>query len=225
VTEGRFRKQFRTVPRDAWNDNMVPLHEFLTLEADDREGKFPFIWAVNAKNRLIRVIPAAPLVRSCEDRRNFWRMLKSLAGVREQVGTADADQVRAEFAQSLAARLMEMAASGTLLDAAPSISAPIAVPAIAAPGLTNGAATGDYTAPWIDSAQCTSCDECIGINPKIFAYDENKHAFVKNAKGGPYKDLVRAAEKCTAQVIHPGTPFDPKEKDADKLIKRAAKYN
>jgi pyruvate-ferredoxin/flavodoxin oxidoreductase len=120
---------------------------------------------------------------------------------------------------------MEMAASGTLLDAAPSISAPIAVPAIAAPGLTNGAATGDYTAPWIDSAQCTSCDECIGINPKIFAYDENKHAFVKNAKGGPYKDLVRAAEKCTAQVIHPGTPFDPKEKDADKLIKRAAKYN
>ena len=225
VTEGRFRKQFRTVPRDAWNDNMVPLHEFLTLEADDREGKFPFIWAVNAKNRLIRVIPAAPLVRSCEDRRNFWRMLKSLAGVREQVGTADADQVRAEFAQSLAARLMEMAASGTLLDAAPSISAPIAVPAIAAPGLTNGAATGDYTAPWIDSAQCTSCDECLGINPKIFAYDENKHAFVKNAKGGPYKDLVRAAEKCTAQVIHPGTPFDPKEKDADKLIKRAAKYN
>ena len=79
--------------------------------------------------------------------------------------------------------------------------------------------------PWIDSAQCTSCDECIGINPKIFAYDENKHAFVKNAKGGPYKDLVRAAEKCTAQVIHPGTPFDPKEKDIDKLIKRAAKYN
>ena len=45
------------------------------------------------------------------------------------------------------------------------------------------------------------------------------------AKGGPYKDLVRAAEKCTAQVIHPGTPFDPKEKDVDKLLKRAAKYN
>jgi hypothetical protein len=81
VTEGRFRKQFRTVPRDAWNDNMVPLHEYLELDGDDDEGKFPFIWAVNAKNRLIRVIPAEPLVKSCEDRRNFWRMLKSLAGV------------------------------------------------------------------------------------------------------------------------------------------------
>ena len=223
VTEGRFRKQFRSVPRDAWNDNMVPLHEYLKLEGDDREGKFPYIWAVNAKNRLIRVIPAEPLVRSCEDRRNFWRMLKSLAGVREQVGTADADQVRAEFAQTLAARLMEMAANGTLLDGPPVAIAPASVAVIAAPA--NGHANGDYTAPWIDSAQCTSCDECIGINPKIFAYDDNKHAFVKNPKGGPYKDLVRAAEKCTAQVIHPGTPFDPKEKDADKLMKRAAKYN
>ena len=100
--------------------------------------------------------------------------------------------------------------------------APLAVAASAAPQ----AADGDgYIAPWIDSAQCTSCDECIGINPKIFAYDENKHAQIKNAKGGPYKDLVRAAEKCTAQVIHPGTPFNAKEKDLDKLTARAAKYN
>ena len=60
VTEARFRKQFRTVPRDAWNDNMVPLAEFLELAAEDREGKFPYIWAVDKKNRLIRVIPAEP---------------------------------------------------------------------------------------------------------------------------------------------------------------------
>ena len=65
----------------------------------------------------------------------------------------------------------------------------------------------------------------MNINSKIFAYDADKHAYIKDAKGGPYKDLVRAAEKCTAQVIHPGTPFDPKEKDADKLLKRAAKFN
>ena len=72
---------------------------------------------------------------------------------------------------------------------------------------------------------CTSCNECININNRIFAYDADKHAYVKDARGGPYKDLVRAAEKCTAQVIHPGTPLDPKEKDLDKLLKRAAKYN
>jgi len=65
----------------------------------------------------------------------------------------------------------------------------------------------------------------MNINNKIFAYDGDKHAYIKNAKGGPYKDLVRAAEKCTAQVIDLGTPWDPKEKDIDKLLKRAAKYN
>jgi len=27
ITEGRFRKQFRMVPRDAWNENMTPLVE------------------------------------------------------------------------------------------------------------------------------------------------------------------------------------------------------
>ncbi len=227
VTEGRFRKQFRTVPRDAWNDNMVPLTEYLDLSTDDRDGKFPFIWAVNLKNRLIRVIPAAPLVRSCEDRRNFWRMLKSLAGVREVVSSVPADQVRAEFAQSVAAKLLEWAGGGAVPPAAP-----VAIPAASAPltaipaAVPAPAAGGEgYIAPWIESANCTSCDECIGINRKIFAYDEHKHAYVKDPKGGPYKDLVRAAEKCTAQIIHPGTPADPNEKDADKLLKRAAKYN
>ena len=217
VTEARFRKQFRTVPRDAWNDNMVALDEYLELDGDGREGKFPYIWAVNAKNRLIRVIPAAPIVRSCEDRRNFWRVLKSLAGVREPVAEPDIEQIRAEVTQTLMSRLMEF--SGT----AP---ARVAVLPSAPVAAANGdAAEGDYIAPWIDSAQCTSCDECIGINSKIFAYDERKHAYVKNPKGGSYKDLVRAAEKCTAQVIHPGTPFDSKEKDLDKLIQRAARYN
>jgi len=115
--------------------------------------------------------------------------------------------------------LLELAGGGPLpaevAPTAPALPAPLAAPA----------GNGDYIAPWIDSAQCTSCDECIGINPKIFAYDDHKHAYVKNANGGPYKDLVRAAERCTAQVIHPGTPADPKEKDLDKLLKRAAKYN
>jgi pyruvate-ferredoxin/flavodoxin oxidoreductase len=48
---------------------------------------------------------------------------------------------------------------------------------------------------------------------------------VKDPRGGPYKDLVRAAEKCTAQVIHPGLPADRSEKDIDKLIKRAERFN
>jgi len=245
ITEGRFRKQFRTAPRDTWNENMVPLAEYLDLAEDDREGKFPYVWAVDKKNRLIRVIPAMPIVRACEDRRNFWRMLKSLASVRTTVDEGQiAEQIRAEFAQTLAARLLQMAGGGQLLAAAglPAIQAapgssasPAGIAsraAIASPGASAGSAQiaapnagAGQIAPWIDSPQCSACDECVNLNPKMFAYDDRKHAYIKDPKAGPYKDLVRAAEKCTAQIIHPGTPLNPNEKDLDKLMKRAAKYN
>jgi pyruvate-ferredoxin/flavodoxin oxidoreductase len=229
VTEARFRKQFRTAPRDTWNENMVPLADYLNLEAGDREGKFPFIWAVDKKNRLIRVIPSQSIVKSCEDRRNFWRMLKAMAGIRPQVNAEEiAQKVKMEFAQTLASRLLEIAGDGMIDLAAPAVALPAAAaPAAVAPAANagGGAPSEDgYIAPWIDSANCTSCDECININPKIFAYDDKKHAYIKDPKAGPYRDLVRAAEKCTAQVIHPGTPFDRKEKDVEKLMKRAEKY-
>jgi pyruvate-ferredoxin/flavodoxin oxidoreductase len=118
---------------------------------------------------------------------------------------------------------MVMVTNGTLLNDVPA-PAPVAALPVAAVPVEPANANG-YMAPWIESELCTSCNECVGINSKIFAYDADHHAYVKDPKGGPYKDLVRAAEKCTAQVIHPGTPFDPNEKDAVKLAQRAAKYN
>ena len=103
---------------------------------------------------------------------------------------------------------------------APASSTPAAQGATAPAG-----ATGEYVAPWIDSAQCTACDECIRINGRIFAYNADKKAYVQNPSGGPYSDLVKAAEKCTARVIHPGLPRDRAMKDLAKWIARAEKYN
>ena len=80
-------------------------------------------------------------------------------------------------------------------------------------------------APWIDTAECTSCDECINLNPGIFEYNAEGKAVIKKDWKGPYKDLVKAAERCTARVIHPGLPRDPSEKGVEKLIERAEKFN
>lgn len=222
VTEGRFRKQFRKAPRDTWNDSMVPLADYIKLPADGRAGLFPFIWMVGKKNELIRVIPAEPIVKAAEDRIQFWTMLRAIAlPAPAPDNEAIAASVRAQMAQNLAAQLLQlvggggsaiMAAATTIAEAPAAESAPAAAPS-------------GYTPAHIDSAHCTACNECIQINPKIFAYNENKKAFVQDPKGGPFKDIVRAAEKCTAQVIHPGTPADPKEKDIDKLLKRAKKFN
>ena len=78
---------------------------------------------------------------------------------------------------------------------------------------------------WIDTPECTACDECININPKVFGYNEAKKAIVLNPKAGSYLDVVKAAEKCTAGIIHPGTPWNLKEANLDKLKLRAAKFN
>ncbi|MCL7965833.1 MAG: ferredoxin, partial [marine benthic group bacterium] len=79
--------------------------------------------------------------------------------------------------------------------------------------------------PYIETARCTSCDECININKKMFAYNDAKQAYIKDPKAGTFAEIVQAAEKCTAEIIHPGTPLNPKEKDLEKWIERAKPFN
>ena len=79
--------------------------------------------------------------------------------------------------------------------------------------------------PRIDSFLCTTCNECTQLNPRMFNYDDNKQAFIADAEAGTFAELVKAAEKCPARCIHPGTPR-PGDKTATKaLVARAAKFN
>jgi pyruvate-ferredoxin/flavodoxin oxidoreductase len=78
--------------------------------------------------------------------------------------------------------------------------------------------------PWIDTARCTTCDECTNINNRMFAYNEKKQAYIKDARAGTFKELVQSAEKCPVQIIHPGTPLNPKEKGLEKWLKRAEPF-
>jgi pyruvate-ferredoxin/flavodoxin oxidoreductase len=111
VTEGRFLKHFRMAPRDTWNDNMVPVHEFVQLDEEDRAGVFPFIWIVDRKNQLGRALVAKPIIDACEDRVNFWRILRSLSGVvTDEAVEASSQRVKTEMVQTLTSNLMQLAA-------------------------------------------------------------------------------------------------------------------
>jgi pyruvate-ferredoxin/flavodoxin oxidoreductase len=230
ITEARFRKSFRVAPRDTWNDSMVPIAEFIDMPMEDREDMFPYVWAVDKQNRLMRVICAEEMVKSVEERRNHWRILKGIAGELtdgelEQLNPEQiAQQTRVDMAQKIASGLLSIATGGGTGGLAAAL-ADVPMPA-GGEGAAQAApaADGDYQPVWIDSSLCTSCDECVEINPKIFAYNDDKLAIVVDPKGGPYKDIVRSAEKCPADCIHPGTPWDKGEKGLDKLIKRAEKY-
>jgi len=220
ITEARFRKHFRKVPQDAWNENMVQLSEFLEMTPEEREGKFPYIWAVDPKQCLSRVLVAERIVASCEERRDFWIMLRSMAGVQLEQAEEDIEsKIRNEVVGKIAQGLLKLAGDegAGIID------------------LTNGVedavehadsvVSGGYMAPWLETEECTACDECTGLNPKIFAYNDDKKAYIVDANAGPYEDLVKAAEKCTARVIHPGLPADASGKDMEKWIARGAKYN
>lgn len=78
---------------------------------------------------------------------------------------------------------------------------------------------------WIETARCTSCNECTNLNGRLFAYDDNKQAYIADVHAGTFAQIVQAAERCPAGIIHPGEPVNPNEKDLDKWVKRAAAFN
>ncbi len=82
-----------------------------------------------------------------------------------------------------------------------------------------------FDEPWLDTAMCTTCDDCMGINKMMFAYNEDKQAYIKDATAGTFAQLVAAAEICPAKCIHPGKPLNPNEPGLDELIARAAPFN
>ncbi len=246
LSEARFRKHFKQAPRDTWNEDMVPLAEFLELSEDDREDKHPFVWAVDKKSRLSRVVVSESIVKSTEDRRDFWTLLQSFLAIEPEVDTeAIAEQARAEIVQKLTTGLLQIAgvSEGAVAAMAQQAEAPAPAQASAPSGASgNGGSSeapateksageqdmsaGDgYQPPELFSEECTGCGECVLINPKIFAWNDKKQAYIKDPKAGPFKDIVKAAEKCAARCIRPGLPADKSEKGVEKLIKRAEKFN
>jgi pyruvate-ferredoxin/flavodoxin oxidoreductase len=214
ATEARFLKQFRKAPPETWSEQMVLLADFLKLDKGEREDKFPFIWGVDNKNRLTRLLVTEDLVRSTEERLHFWRQLRNIAGLdaRSTDAAGVVEQVRAELLAKISASLGLGSHAGMASEATPG-------------PLETAATAGDYDAVWIETPECTACDECTTLAPKTFAYNEQKLAIVINPKGAKFADIVKAAEKCTAGCIHPGTPWNMSEPGVEKLMARAAKFN
>jgi hypothetical protein len=58
----------------------------------------------------------------------------------------------------------------------------------------------------------------------MFAYNENKQAYIKDLKAGTYAQLVEAAESCQVSIIHPGKPWNPAEPGLAELMERAKPF-
>ena len=105
ATEGRFKKHFKRIKPEEWNEDQVLFHEFIDLSEDERVGKTPFIWVIDGEKKLGRLACSMEMVLLGEDRLLYWSQLRELAGleVPASVRADIADDMEAEFEAKAAA--------------------------------------------------------------------------------------------------------------------------
>ncbi len=108
--------------------------------------------------------------------------------------------------------------------AAPAVATPAPAPASAAASAEVDDDDALALEAYIDTMRCTTCNECTNLNNRMFAYNDDKQAYIKDPAAGTFQQLVLAAERCPVSLIHPGTPLNPSEKDLAKWVKRAERF-
>jgi len=146
----------------------------------------------------------------------LWHRLQEHAGIHD----SHAERLLARERAERAAQPAAAAAAAAPVAAAPAPSAaPAAAEAEAAP-----AERPPSDEAWIETSRCPSCNECQLINDRMFAYNENKQAYIKDITAGTYRQLVEAAESCQVAIIHPGKPRNPNEPGLAELLERAQPF-
>ncbi len=215
----RCAKHFAKVPRAKWGADLLPVSEFLAREPKDLSDKVPCLLMVDRDNHLQKVIVDNKLVQAARRCVEAWRSLQELGGVHNSHAARLLEQERKIWAEQ-----SRPAAVAEENQPAAASSAAASAPAVPAPESAQPAAERPSDDPYIETARCTSCNECTQINDKMFAYDANKQAFIVNPDAGTYRQVVEAAESCQVSIIHPGKPRNANEPGLDELKVRAEPF-
>ena len=194
--DARFGASFQWLQGPA---RAVPVAECLDGElADDAAA---VVSVVDDGDRVRQLTVEQTVLAQARRCRNAWRSLRQLA-------RGPAPAARAELA---------------VVEAPAPVTAPARASAAAPPAPT-AEAKASPDEPYIETPRCTTCNECTQINPRMFAYDANKQAYIADAAAGTFRQLVEAAESCQVSIIHPGKPRDPGEAGIEELLERAAPF-
>lgn len=226
------------------------LDRFLDQVKDQPSKAVPYLWLLDAAGQPQRATVSRELTMICRDRRLAWRFFEELAGIGNSHVEAALAAARKEMDQQLAAREAAAAESGKTEGAAIAVRRVVAVltsssrpsppgksaapkpvppPAVAAPPAAQAAASTPQVVveaaadPYIDSFLCTSCNDCMKVNPRMFQYNAEKQAYLADASAGTYAELVKAAEGCPAHCIHVGMPRPGDATATTAVLAKAAK--
>ncbi len=194
----RYAGHFVGVSREDWHDGMIPFDEFLDINPDDAEGQFPYILMVDDNDVLHRAIVEDRLVEAARRCRDRWRSLQELGGLSDP----PVQKPLVEENVTPAVEVEETKEQATPVETA----------------------ADDTGEPFIETIRCTTCNECTGINNKMFVYNDDQQAVIADRSLGTYRQLVEAAESCQVAIIHPGVPKNPTEPGLDDLMARAEAF-
>jgi len=232
VCDRRYARHFARIARSGWNENVIPVDEWLSLDPKDVGERIPYVNVVDGQNVLHRLIVDAKLMQAARRCREIWHGLQELGGIHNSHAERLLARERAAWEEEKE-RELETARA----EAAPAVAPTSAVDVAVAPDET-AAAEGEIVVeqeeavaeappsddPWIETKRCSTCNECTVLNDRMFAYDENKQAYFKDLDAGTFREIVEAAEACQVAVIHPGKPRNPNEPGLEELIERAKPF-
>jgi ferredoxin len=204
---------------------MIPAHRWLEQPPRDPASGVPYVLAVDDAESLARLLVDERMMRAAIRCREAWHRLQEFGGIRDS--RAERMLARERQAWEEERRRDEPAAAAVAATAQPEVAsvpgAPAAAPVPAA-AVAEAEPARDPDQPYIETIRCSTCNECTQLNPRMFAYNENKQAYIADLKAGSYKELVEAAESCQVSVIHPGKPWDPTEPGLEDLVERAKPF-
>ncbi|MDH5578204.1 MAG: ferredoxin, partial [Betaproteobacteria bacterium] len=220
----RYVGHFAAVPHAGRGAARVPAAECVRREAKGVPDALPSLLMVDDRNFVHHAIVDDRLLREARRCNDAWRSLQELGGIRNSHAERLLARERQKWEQERAAATPAPAPAPASAPApAPEVATPTAA-AAPAPGPAEAAPPPSSDEPYIETPRCSSCDECIQINNKMFAYDANKQARIVDASAGTYRQLVEAAESCQVAIIHPGKPKNSDEPGLEDLLQRAAAF-
>lgn len=220
----RYARHFAKVPRAKWNGTLMPVGEFMAREpkAEGLPDDVPCLLMVDSDNVLQKVIVDDRLIREANRCRETWHSLQEHGGIHNSHAERLLAREKKTWEEHEQREIKPAPAAAT--SAAGPVAAPAAPAATDAPKPAEAAPEPPSDEAYIETPRCTTCEECIHVNDKMFAYDANKQAYIASREAGTYAQLVEAAESCQVSIIHPGKPWNANEPGLDELIKRAAVF-
>jgi len=92
----RLRNYFRYVPAECDSHALTPVDRYLAMSPEQTRSLVPFIWAVDGNQTLHRIVVSIEVTNAARDRRNYWRALQEMAGIRNRYVERAIEQTRTE---------------------------------------------------------------------------------------------------------------------------------